>query len=81
MSDELHMLIRETVKETVRETLVGLGLNPQDPPSLQADMHYLRQLRRGAEEMARLVRHSVLTLAVSTGLYLLWQAIKAAAGK
>lgn len=68
----------DIVRDAVRETLVGLGFDIADPRGLQADMIYLRRIRRGAEDVTRVVRHSVLTLAVSTALYLLWEAVKGA---
>ena len=78
---EMQLVVHAAVREAVHETLIGLGFEMQSPAQLQADMHYLRGLRKGSEEVTRLVRHSVLTLAVSTALYLLWQAVKAALGK
>lgn len=66
----------DLIRDTVRETLLSLGFSTEDPTALQADMHYLRRIRRGSEEMARVVRHSIVTLIVSTGLYLLWLAVK-----
>lgn len=66
------------VREAVRGTLEGLGFDLHNPSHLQADMLYLRKIRRGSEDMARVVRHSILTLLVSTGLFLLWQAVKRA---
>lgn len=67
---------RKVVRETVHETLSGLGFDVREPGETQADMYYLRKIRRGSEDMARKVRASGITLIVSTGLYLLWQAVK-----
>ena len=69
------------VKKAVHETLGGLGFDMREPNELQADMLYLRKVRKGAEDMTRVVRRSVLTLLISTGLYLLWQAVREAATK
>lgn len=66
----------ELVRKTVEETLCGLGFDMRNPNQLQADMLYLRRVRKGSEDMTRIVRHSILTLLASTGIYLLWEAVK-----
>ena len=67
---------RQIVRQTVHETLTGLGFDVSDPNKLQADMHYLRKIRSGSEEMSRVVKRSAITLSITTGLYLLWDAVK-----
>ncbi len=67
---------RLLVRQTVQETLQGLGFDVHDPSQLQADMYYLRKVRHGSEDMGRIVRRSSLALGVSTGLYMIWEAIK-----
>lgn len=75
--DESHRReMRAIVKETVRETLYGIGFDMSDPNKLQADMHYLRKLRDGSEDVVRVVRRSAITIGFSTALYLVWEAIK-----
>lgn len=74
MESDAH---RKLVRETVQETLLGLGFDMMDPNRLQADMHYLRKLRDGSEDVARIIRRSAITLSLSTGVYLLWEAVKA----
>ena len=64
------------VRQAVHETLSGLGFDMREPNQLQADMFYLRKMRKGSEDISKIVRHSVLTLLVSSGLYLLWEAVK-----
>lgn len=78
MSEDLKQegVYRRLVRETVHETLLGVGFNMRDPSQLQADMHYLRKLRSGSEDVARVVQRSVITLGVSTMLFLLWEAVK-----
>jgi hypothetical protein len=68
--------IRRVVKETVHETLSGLGLNVESPHDLQADLIYLRRVREGSEEMAAKARGAGITLLVSTFLVLMWEAFK-----
>ena len=69
-------VIRQVVREAVRETLICVGLDMQQPHQLQADMHYLRKLRQGSEDIAHIIRRSLLTAMVSTVLFLLWEAVK-----
>jgi hypothetical protein len=64
------------VRQVALETLAGIGLDVSSPTELQADLYYLRRLRKGGEEVRSVVRHSLLTLAVSTALYMLWEAVK-----
>jgi hypothetical protein len=68
--------IRAIVHETVAETLSNIGFDTSAPSDIQADMYYLRRIRKGSEDMRGIVRRSLLTLAVSTSLFLLWEAIK-----
>lgn len=67
---------REIVRQTVHETLCSIGCDMSEPNKLQADMHYLRKLRSGSEDMARVVRKSAITIGCSTTLFLLWEAVK-----
>lgn len=67
---------RGLVRETVHETLVGLGFDMQDPQKLQADMHYLRKMRSGSEDVGRIIQRSAITLSFTTALYLMWEAVK-----
>lgn len=69
---------RQIVRQTVHETLSGIGFEMREPNKLQADMYYLRKLRDGSEDMMRVLRRSAITISFSTGLYLLWEAFKSA---
>lgn len=69
------------VREAVQETLTGLGFDTSLPAQLQADMHYLRRMRQGSEDVSRIVRHSLLTLMLTTGLFLVWEAFKQAVSR
>lgn len=72
---------RQLVRETVHETLCGLGFDMSDPNKLQADMHYLRKIRMGSEDVLRVVHHSAITLTFTTSLYLIWEAVRHLLGK
>lgn len=73
----LHALCREAALEA----LASVGIDVANPTELQADLYYLRRLRRGGEEVRSILRHSLLTLTVSTALYMLWEALKGLLGK
>lgn len=73
--------IRRLVRETVLETLNSLGFDMREIQEIQADMLHLRRQRKGSEDMLRGVRASVAAMIVSTGLYLLWVAVKLMVGR
>ncbi|MFO1242125.1 MAG: hypothetical protein U1E36_02850 [Rickettsiales bacterium] len=68
--------VRTLIRETVVETLAGLGFDTLHPNEMQADVLYLRKLRHGSEEARRIVVRSVLTLVVTSMLYMLWEGIR-----
>lgn len=72
-----HYQIRAVIRETVAETLTGMGFDTDDLHETQADLHYLRRIRTGSEELSRKCKTAGLTLLVTTGLMLLWEAVKA----
>lgn len=73
---ETKSQLRQIVRDTVRETLAGLGFDTESPQALQADMVYLRRVRKGSEEMAGKVKGAVFTMLATAALYLLWEAFK-----
>lgn len=73
---EQEEVYRRIMRETVHETLQGVGFDLRDPAQLQADMHYLRKLRHGSEDMTRVLQRSAITLGFTTALFLLWEAFK-----
>lgn len=68
--------LRPLIQETVRETLTGLGFDTARPTETQADILYLRRWRRGSEEARRIIVKSVLTVAASSLLYVLWETLR-----
>lgn len=68
--------LKHIVHETVLETLQGLGFEAETPTMLQADMHYLRRLRLGAEDMTRRARSAVLSVLIPTCLWLVWEGVR-----
>jgi hypothetical protein len=76
--DEIRIrkIVRETMLDALHETLSHIGFDPKAPQEIQADLHYLRKVRKGSEFMALRVKTSILAILIPTILYLLWQAIK-----
>lgn len=68
---------RQVALEETRELLSALGFNLGEIHEIQADLLYLRSLRRRNDEMRRRVGVSIATLLATTGLYLLWETLKA----
>lgn len=71
-----HESVRALIRETVSETLAGLGFDTANPTQTQADMLYLRKVRHGSDEARRIVSRSVLTLIATSLLYMLWEGVK-----
>lgn len=68
--------MRRVVRETVHETLNGIGINASNPHEMQADFIYVRKMRKGAEFMSRNVRASIITVTIPTMLYMLWESLR-----
>jgi hypothetical protein len=68
--------IRNIVRETVYETLSGLGMAAHEQQELQADFIYVRKIRKSSEALSGNVRASIITVFIPTILYVLWQAVK-----
>lgn len=74
-------IARQAAKETVAEyfNILGVDINdPEERRSLQADHAYLRRSRQGAEEIAKIVRRSAITLALGGFAWVLWEGFKIA---
>ncbi|MCB2082334.1 MAG: hypothetical protein H6908_06570 [Hyphomicrobiales bacterium] len=77
MDDEtLKRIIRKSAHEATQETLCSLGFSIAEPQEMQADLLYLRKLRRGSEFLNLRVKASLIAFLIPTILYLLWHAIR-----
>lgn len=77
MNDKvLREAIREAVREGIEEALTKYGIDTTDPTAVQADMIYLRKSRTGSDEVAKWIKRSVITVAISGMLLALWQGMK-----
>ncbi len=68
--------LKQIVRQSVLDTLEGLGFESDSPAALQADMHYLRRLRLGSEDLGRRARGTMITMLITSALWLLWEAIR-----
>lgn len=74
-------ITRKIVHEAVNATLLGLGFNVEDPHETQADLLYLRKMRKGGEEISRLIKKSIITVTIPSFLYVIWEVFKQAVHK
>jgi hypothetical protein len=74
-------ITRKIVQEAVKATLLGLGFNLENPHETQADLLYLRKMRKGGEEVSRFIKKSIITATIPGFLYLLWEILKQAIHK
>lgn len=71
-------ITRKIIHEAVQETLRGLGFNVEHPQEIQEDLLYLRKMRKGGEELSRLIKKTVVTVTIPGLLYLAWEVLKQA---
>lgn len=73
MSDEQ---LRQLMRETVSETLLGLGIADQDPIAMQRDFAFLRQWRSSTESIRSKAMLTAVGLVVTAAVGYLWLAFK-----
>ena len=66
MNDKFKNIIREAVRDGIAEALTKYGVDISNPNSMQSDMVYLRKSREGSEELAKWVKRSIITVAISS---------------
>ena len=80
---ELKEVAHEAAREAVRETFLTLGIDVDNHESLQdtqADLAYMRKLRSGSEDMAKVVKRSAISIAFLALAYIVWEGIKSYVG-
>lgn len=75
MSDRSKMQ-REEVVLIVHEILKVMGIDTQNTLENQADMNYLRKMRKGSEMMTFRAKMICLGTFLSASTYILWLGIK-----
>jgi hypothetical protein len=73
--------IKDIVEETVRLTLLELGISKDDHHELKADFAHLRRWRKSVEQAQNYSIKVVITTIVGGLLGALWMGIKAMLGK
>lgn len=73
MSDEE---LRQLVRSTVNETLLGLGLESSNPLALQRDLQFLRQWRQSTEAVRTKAMITVVGFVVTAVCGILWMLFK-----
>lgn len=68
--------LRTIMRDTVHETLMGLGFNVRDQHSMQADLAHLHRMRTWHEERFRITLQSVITFLIPVMFYGAWEVIK-----
>ena len=76
IDNKLKETIREAVREGIDDALTKYGIEIDEPTAMQSDMVYLRKSRIGSEELAKWAKRSAITVAISSLLATLWNAIK-----
>lgn len=66
--DELKVV----VSESVRQTLIQIGISTADPIEMQKDMQHLRSWRTSMEQVQRKSMLTLITVAISGIFAMLW---------
>jgi len=75
-NSEVRAIVRQAAREAVHETLAGLGIHANDQKDIQADLFYLRKIRKGSEFVGMRAKASVIAILIPSILYLIWEAVK-----
>jgi len=74
--DKVREIVRETVKVTLNELFMGLGVDVEDPTEVQKDFAFIRNWRENSQALKQ---HGILTaigVVVVGALALMWNALK-----
>lgn len=67
--------VRAIVKETVRETLIGIGI-PDNPQQMQAYMVFIAALYKNSQNSKRDFRRVVIQTITPAAIIALWEGVK-----
>ncbi len=67
--------LRRLIRETVHETLIGMGIDATNPIELQQDFQHLRDWRRSTQAVKRKGLLTVVGMAVAGLAALVWLAL------
>ena len=71
----LKKLVEEATEKGTEASLLKLGLNVNDPISMQKDLAFLRNQREANEQLGRNIRRVLITVFLMSSLTWLGQAI------
>jgi len=74
---ETRLELERIVAESVRQTLIQLGISTLDPLEMQKDMQHLREWRKSMENVKSKAMITTLTIFLSGVLAALWLGFKA----
>ncbi len=75
--EDVRQVATDAGRASTLKTLELLGIDVEQPREMQADMLWLRQARLGSTALNRLAKRTVITIAISAVLWILWEGIKA----
>lgn len=70
--------LRELMRECVRETLTGLGMDDRDPIEVQRDLAWVRDMRRASASARAKAGAALIGLILTAAAGAVWVGIKAA---
>jgi len=68
--------VRDIVRDSVHETLVGLGMSPSDPHEMQKDFNHLRDTRLAVEMIKRRSIVTLVGILITGAVALLWLGVQ-----
>lgn len=71
-----HDDIRTIVKESVRETLISLGFNPDTPHEMQKQMIFLNNLYAENQNSKRETKLVLIRWAIPTFAFAIWEGLR-----
>lgn len=78
---ETRLELERIVAESVRQTLIQLGISTLDPLEMQKDMQHLREWRKSMENVKSKAVITTLTVLLSGLLAAIWLGFKAVINK
>lgn len=78
-NEEIRELVKDTAehaaKEAVRQTLLTLGIDTQDPIEVQADMRHLREWRKSVATVKKQSLMTAIAILTSGMIGVIWLAL------
>jgi len=68
--------IREVIQDTVRETLLTMGVDTKDPMSVQKDFQWVRRMRSTSEKLQSQGMIALLSILISALLAAAWLGVQ-----